>query len=61
MIEYERGEDMSVRKSKTRTNLTIQIKLKEQLQQIAKEEDRSFNSLVIQALEDFLKRKETKE
>lgn len=52
---------MSVRKSKTRTNLTIQIKLKEQLQQIAKEEDRSFNSLVIQALEDFLKRKETKE
>lgn len=57
----KRGEDMSVRKSKTRTNLTIQIKLKEQLQQIAKEEDRSFNSLVIQALEDFLKRKETRE
>lgn len=48
---------MPIRKSKTRTNLTIEIKLKEKMQEIAQKEDRSFNSLVIQAIEEFLKKK----
>lgn len=38
----------------TRTNITIPKELKKQLEQIAKEQNRSFNNLVITILKDFV-------
>ena len=46
---------MTVKYDKTRTNITFPIQLKEQLEQIAKQENRSFNNLVITVLQDFVK------
>ncbi|BAU28403.1 CopG antitoxin of type II toxin-antitoxin system [Aneurinibacillus soli] len=37
----------------TRTNITIPKELKVQLEQIAKDQNRSFNNLVITILKDF--------
>lgn len=37
----------------TRTNITISKELKKQLEDIAKEQNRSFNNLVITILKDF--------
>lgn len=49
---------MTIRKTKTRTNLTIEIKLKDKLTKIAKEKDISFNALVIDILKDYMKKRE---
>ena len=38
----------------TRTNITIPKELKKDLETIAKEQNRSFNNLVITVLKDFL-------
>ena len=38
----------------TRTNLTISKELKKQLEDIAKDQNRSFNNLVITILKDFV-------
>lgn len=40
-------------KDKTRTNITIEKELKTKLEQIAKEQNRSFNNLVITILKDY--------
>lgn len=51
---------MAIRKSKTRTNLTIEKDLKIKLQEIAKEKDVSFNGLVIDILKEYMNRVESK-
>ena len=38
----------------TRTNITISKELKKQLEDIAKEQNRSFNNLVITILKNFI-------
>ena len=40
-------------KDKTRTNITIEKELKTKLEQIAKDQNRSFNNLVITILKDY--------
>lgn len=45
---------MAVGNDKTRTNITFPIELKEQLEEIAKKENRSFNNLVITVLQKFV-------
>lgn len=47
-MPYNGSED------KTRTNITISKKLKAQLEEIAKKENRSFNNLVITVLQKFV-------
>lgn len=41
--------------NKTRTNITIEKELKSQLEEIAKNEGRSFNNLVINILKEYMK------
>ena len=41
-------------RDKTRTNITIPIKLKERLEEISKKENRSFNNLVITILQNHV-------
>lgn len=48
---------MAIGKDKTRMNLTIAKDLKNKLEQIAKEENRSLNNLIITILEDKIKEK----
>ena len=48
------GDTMSISKDKTRTQLTIEKDLKETLELIAKNDERSFNSLVIKILKDYV-------
>lgn len=45
---------MAISKDNTRTNITIPIELKKQLQTIAEKENRSFNNLVITILKEYL-------
>ena len=45
---------------KTRTNITIEHSLKSQLENIAKQENRSFNNLVITILKDYVSKKSVK-
>ena len=47
----------NVSESNTRTLITISKEMKSELTQIAKEENRSFNNLVITILKDYLKTK----
>ena len=51
---------MSIGTDKTRTQLTIEKDLKSQLEIIAKEENRSFNNLIISILKDYIKNKNNK-
>ena len=44
---------MTIGKDKTRTNITISKKLKENLELIAVQENRSFNNLIITVLKNF--------
>lgn len=44
---------MTISKDNTRTNITISKELKQKLEAIAKEQNRSFNNLVITILKDF--------
>lgn len=41
--------------NKTRTNITIEKELKSQLEEQAKKEGRSFNNLVVNILNDYVK------
>ena len=45
---------MTISKDNTRTQLTIPKELKKQLENIAKEQNRSFNNLVITILKNFV-------
>ena len=45
---------MTISKDNTRTQLTISKELKKQLENIAKEQNRSFNNLVITILKNFV-------
>lgn len=45
---------MSISKDKVRANLIIEKELKAQLEEIAKNENRSFNNLVITILKDYV-------
>lgn len=42
-----------ISKSKTRTNITLEKDLKTKLEQIVKEQNRSFNNLIIKILKDY--------
>lgn len=46
-----------ISENNTRTLITISKEMKSELTQIAKEENRSFNNLVITILENYLKNK----
>ncbi|MBV4450975.1 DNA-binding protein [Clostridium tyrobutyricum] len=46
---------MSISKDNTRTLITIPKELKQKLEAKAKEENRSFNNLIITVLKDYLK------
>lgn len=48
---------MSISKDKVRANLIIDKELKRKLEEIAVQENRSFNNLVITVLEGYLKEK----
>lgn len=48
-----------IRQDKTRTNITLKKELKDQLQEIAKEQNRSFNNLVVTVLSEYVKNKST--
>ena len=45
---------MTISKDNTRTQLTISKEMKKQLEQIAKEQNRSFNNLIITILKDYI-------
>ena len=45
---------MTTSKDNTRTQLTISKELKQQLEKIAKEQNRSFNNLVITILKSYI-------
>lgn len=45
---------MTISKDNTRTQLTISKKLKKQLEDMAKEQNRSFNNLVITILKSYV-------
>lgn len=45
---------MSISNDKTRTNITFPKDLKQQLEEIAKSQNRSFNNLVITILKSYL-------
>ena len=48
---------MSISKSKTRTIITIEKSVKEELTRIAKEENRSLNNLIETILKEYLANK----
>ena len=45
---------MTISKDNTRTNITISKDSKKELEDIAKEQNRTFNNLVITILKDFV-------
>ena len=45
---------MAIGKDKVRTQLTIEKELKKTLEEIANNEERSFNNLVIKILKDYI-------
>lgn len=49
---------MAVGKDKVRTALTLEKEFKAKLEQLAKEDERSFNSFIIKVLKDYVKTKE---
>lgn len=46
---------MAVSDDKARTNITFPKELKERLERIAKDDNRSFNNLVITILQEYMK------
>ena len=48
---------MSISKDKARTNITIEKKLKIDLEDLAKEQNRSFNNLIITVLKEYVNSK----
>jgi len=51
---------MTISKNKVRANLVIERDIKKQLEDIAVKETRSFNSLVISVLKEYLESKREK-
>ena len=51
---------MSIGKDKVRSALTIEKDFKAQLEEIAKENNRSFNNMVITILKEYVKENEKK-
>ena len=49
---------MAIGKDKVRTALTLEKEFKVKLEQLAKEDERSFNSFIIKVLKDYVKEKE---
>ena len=49
---------MAVGEDKVRTNITFPKELKSELEEIAKNDGRSFNNLVIKVLNDFVESQE---
>ena len=49
---------MAVGEDKVRTNITFPKELKSELEEIAKQDGRSFNNLVIKVLNDFVESQE---
>ena len=49
---------MSIAENKTRTNITIEKDLKEKIEKLAKEDDRSFNNYLIKVLKEHVASKE---
>lgn len=45
---------MAIGKDKVRTQLTIEKNLKKSLEEMAKNEERSFNNLVIKIIKDYV-------
>lgn len=45
---------MSISNTNTRTNITIPKELKQQLEELAKEDNRSFNNLIITILKNYV-------
>jgi len=45
---------MTISKDNTRTNITIPKELKKELEELAKQDNRSFNNLVITILKEFV-------
>ena len=45
---------MTISKDNTRTLITIPKELKKQLEEIAKQDNRSFNNLVVKILKDYV-------
>lgn len=45
---------MTISKENTRTNITIPIQLKKQLESVAKEQNRSLNNLIITILKEYI-------
>ena len=45
---------MTISKNNTRTLITIPKELKKQLEKIAKQDNRSFNNLVVKILKDYV-------
>lgn len=48
------GDYVAIAESKTRTQLTLPKELKAELEDMAKDERRSFNNLVVKILEDYV-------
>jgi len=48
---------MSIGKDKVRSNLIIEKDMKKELEELAKEENRAFNNLVITILKEYLTQK----
>jgi predicted DNA-binding protein len=56
MLSYKKGVIyMTVSDKNTRTNITFSKELKKRLEELAKQENRSFNNMVITILESYLK------
>lgn len=45
---------MAIGKDKTRTNITIEKELKAKLEELAKNDNRSFNNLIITILKNYV-------
>ena len=50
---------VSISSENTRTNITIPKDLKTKLENIAKDQNRSFNNLIISVLKDFVTKSQT--
>lgn len=47
---------MTISKDNTRTNITIPKELKSKLEELAKQDNRSFNNLVITVLREYIEK-----
>jgi metal-responsive CopG/Arc/MetJ family transcriptional regulator len=52
-----RGEEMTISKNKTRAVFTVPKTLKEEVEKIAKAENRSFSNLLVTILQEYVDKK----